>query len=62
MGLFYHFSFEMNHDFLKSKSPWFLLKKKVNFNKKETESKVKKFHIHISGDEPSASIQIRTIN
>ena len=58
----YHFSFEMNYDFLKSKSLWFLLKKKVNFNKKETESKVKKFHTHISGDEPSASIQIRTIN
>ena len=40
MWLFYYFNFERNYDVLKSKSPCILLKKKLKFNKKETESKM----------------------
>ena len=40
MWLFYYFNFERNYDVLKSKSPCILLKKNINFNKKETESKM----------------------
>ena len=36
--LFYYFYFERNYHTLKSKSPWFLLSKKISFNKNETES------------------------
>ena len=38
--LFYYFNFERGCDFLKSKSPWILLIKNINFNKKETEWKM----------------------
>ena len=50
MWLFYYFDFERNYYVLKSKGPYFLLNKKVNFNKNETDSKnvekrcSKKFH------------------
>ena len=40
MWLFYYFKFERNYDFLKLKSPCFLLKENVNFNKNEAESKM----------------------
>ena len=40
MWLFYYFDFERNYDVLKSKSPCFLLNKKLNFNKNQTESKL----------------------
>ena len=39
MWLFYYFDFERNYYVLKSKGPYFLLNKKVNFNKNETDSK-----------------------
>ena len=42
MWLFYYFSFERKYDVLKSKSPWILLNKNINFNKNETESKIEK--------------------
>ena len=38
--LFCYFNFERNYDILKSKSPWFLLNKDLDFNKNETESKM----------------------
>ena len=40
MWLFYHFNFERNYDILKSKSPFILLNKNINFDKKETELKM----------------------
>ena len=40
MWLFYYFCFERNYDFLKSKSPCFLLNKNINFDKNETGSKM----------------------
>ena len=40
MWLFYFFSFERNYDILKSKSPWILLNKNINFVKNEMESKM----------------------
>ena len=40
MWLFYYFNFERNYDVLKSKSPYILLNKNINFNKNETESKM----------------------
>ena len=40
MWLFYYFNLERNYDVLKSKSSCFLLNKKINFNKNETESKI----------------------
>ena len=39
--LFYYFDIERNYDVLKSKSPSILLNKNTNFNKNETESKMK---------------------
>ena len=42
---FYYFSFEVNYDVLKSKSPCILLDKNINFNKNETELKWKIQHI-----------------
>ena len=39
--LFYYFKFERNYDVLKSKSPRILLNKNINFNKNETEWKMK---------------------
>ena len=39
--LFYYFNFERNYDVLKSKRPCFLLNKSINFNKNETELKMK---------------------
>ena len=39
--LFYHFNFEKNYDVLKSKTPCILLNKNINFNKNETESRMK---------------------
>ena len=41
MLLFLYFNFERNYDVLKSKSPCILLNKNINFNKNETESKMK---------------------
>ena len=38
--LFYYFYFERNYGVLKSKSPCFLLNKKIKFNKSEAESKM----------------------
>ena len=38
--LLYDFNFERNYDVLQLKSPCFLLNKKLNFNKNETESKI----------------------
>ena len=38
--LFYHFNFERNYDVLKSKSPYILLSKNINFNKDEAGSKM----------------------
>ena len=38
--LFYDFDFERNYDVLKSKRPCILLSQNINFNKKETESKM----------------------
>ena len=35
--LFYQFYFERDHDILKPKSPYFLLNKNINLNKKETD-------------------------
>ena len=40
MWLFYYFNFEKNYDVLKSKIPYILLNKNINFNKNETESKM----------------------
>ena len=40
-GLFYYFNFRINYDVLKSKNPCILLNKTINFNKNETESKLK---------------------
>ena len=40
MWFFYYFNFERNYDGLKSKSPYILLNKNINFNKNETESKM----------------------
>ena len=40
MWVFYYFNFEKSYDILKSKDPWFLLNKKLNFNKNEMESKI----------------------
>ena len=39
--LFYYFNFERNYDVFKLKSPCFLLKKNINFNKNERESNMK---------------------
>ena len=45
MWLFYYFSFERNHDVLKSKSRiMHFLNKNINFNKNETESKMENLH------------------
>ena len=38
---FYYFNFERNYDALKSKSSYILLNKNINFDKNETESKMK---------------------
>ena len=38
---FRHFNFEKNYDVLKSKTPCILLNKNINFNKNETESRMK---------------------
>ena len=38
--LFHYFNFERNYDILKSKSPFILLNKNINFNTNETESKM----------------------
>ena len=42
MWLFYYFNFERNYDVLISKSPCILLNKNINFNKKETGSKLER--------------------
>ena len=41
MWLFHYFIFERDYDFSKSKRACILLNKNRNFNKKETESKMK---------------------
>ena len=38
MWVFCYFNFERDYDTLKSKSPYFLLNKNINYNKSETES------------------------
>ena len=38
--VFYYFNFERNYDILKSRSPFILLNKNINFSKNETESKM----------------------
>ena len=43
VGFLFFFSFERNYDVLKSKCPYFLLSKCINFNKSETESKIENF-------------------
>ena len=45
MWLLYYFNFERNNDVLKSKSPCILLKKYINLNQNETESKMEN-HTH----------------
>ena len=45
MRLFYYFNFERNYDVSKSKSPCILLKKNINFNKSETNHKLKESQI-----------------
>ena len=40
LWLFHYFNFERSYDILKSKSPCSLLNKNINFNEKETESKM----------------------
>ena len=40
MWLYYYFNFERNYDILKSKSPFILLNKNINFNKSETKLKI----------------------
>ena len=37
-------NFERNYDVLKSKSPWMLLNKNINFNKSKTELKMENPH------------------
>ena len=54
MWLFCYFNFERNNDVMKSKSPCGLLNKNINFDKNETELKVR--------DEPCASAHIRIAN
>ena len=44
MWLFYYFNFERSYDVLRSKSPCILLKKNINFNKNETESKMENIY------------------
>ena len=39
----YYFNFERNYDVLKAKNPCISLKKKLNSNKHETESKMENF-------------------
>ena len=56
----YYFSFEKN-SVLKSKSPCILLKKNINFDKNETESKIEN-HTHFKRDEPCVSAHIRIAN
>ena len=40
MWIFNYFNFERNYDVLKSKSPYILLNKNINFNKTVTELKM----------------------
>ena len=41
MWLSYYFNFERNYEVLKSKCPWILLNKNINFNQNQMESKMK---------------------
>ena len=41
MWLFYYFDFGRNYDVLKSKNPCISMNKNINFNKNETEWKMK---------------------
>ena len=43
MWPFYYFNFERNYDVLKAKNPCISLKKKLNSNNNETESKMENF-------------------
>ena len=56
--MFYYFNFERNCNTLKSKSPCILLNKNINFNKKETESKMENCTHSFRG----ASAHIRIAN
>ena len=60
MWLVYYFNFEKNYDDLKSKSPYILLDKNINFNENETESKME--NLTNSFRETTASAHIRIVN
>ena len=55
---FYYLNFENNYEVLKSKSPYTLLNKNINFNKIETESKMEN-PMDSFRDEPRAPAHIR---
>ena len=57
--LFYYFYFERSYDLLKSKSPHFLLKKKINFNKSKTKPKMENLNTQFYRNKPCASACIR---
>ena len=53
MFIFYYINFERNYDALKSKSSSTLLNENINFNKKETESKLEtESHTQLQRYEP----------
>ena len=60
MWLFNFFNLERNDDVLKSKNPYMLLNKNINFNKNETESKMEN-PAH-SLEKPCASAHMRIAN
>ena len=60
--LFNYFDFERNYDVLKSKSPFFLLKKNINFNKSKMESKMQNPTHDIRESKLGGSAHIRNAN
>ena len=59
--LFYYFNFKSNYDVLKSRSPCILLKKCINLNRNETESKMEN-PTQFSREQPCVSAQISIAN
>ena len=59
-SFFYSFNYKKNYDYLKSKSPSYLLKKNINLNKNETESKME--NLTHSFWDTSATTHIRIAN